>query len=188
MALNNILLHELVDRAVPPGGMVNCEALHKLLHVIVSNLDCPNPPKTDFKCTIGTKTAGVFDQKVESVSEKVKELRDMVDMQRKLISELHLKVQSLEKTSNGRGTSKKSLISVRSRSGMGPSKSSGEWTVIEHPGKVPTADKPKQTQLSTMNVRSMHSLAKDSIPLPRCVQCQQEMMTGTLGKTSVKKK
>ncbi|KXJ81804.1 hypothetical protein RP20_CCG017949 [Aedes albopictus] len=185
MAAGNVQLQELVDRAVPPGGTVNCEALHKLLHVIVCNLVNPAPIKTDFKCTVtavGTKPSGAaVAQKEDNISEMVKDLKNMVETQRKLISELHLKVQSLEKASTGRGrsrsrsrsrsrptsrnASKKSLTSARSRSVIKPSTSSGQWTTFHHPGKGPSVGKPKQR--SAMNVRPKQGSSKSvDIPIP----------------------
>ncbi|KXJ81803.1 hypothetical protein RP20_CCG017948 [Aedes albopictus] len=168
MATNNIQLQELVDKAVAPGAIVNCEALHKVLHVIVSNIGRPSPLKADFQCTVANlkPPADAASQKPEKVSEMVKDLKVSIEKQRQLISELHLKIQSLEMTSSEQRakprpkshscSTKKSQISIRSRSLMavGPtSKSSGEWTTWQHPGKAgPAAGKPLQLQCSTINI------------------------------------
>lgn len=93
-------LGELVDKAIPSGGAVNSEQLHKLLHVIVHNLSTVNEIKMDYKCTSGGKPpsgqSGMNKDDLALIHDKVKDLAEISEEQRQLLAELEGKIVSLE--------------------------------------------------------------------------------------------
>lgn len=180
MSINN-QLEELVDEAVPPGGTIDCENLHELLHVIVVNLADLNNINMDYKCSAESKTTNAIEknqQNVNQIKDQVKDLASMSEKQKRMLTEVELKVKSLEEELNkvskpgqpraGRRSRSHSRTRVVSRSNSKKSlkthsciepKRSQEWTTWNHPGKAGSS---KQTKISKMAINPKQS-APDSV-------------------------
>ncbi|XP_055611683.1 uncharacterized protein LOC129758242 [Uranotaenia lowii] len=90
-------LSETVDKVFPTSGQINTENLHHLLHVVVLNLNEANGLRTDYKCALdGQKPICKEAENLAAIQGKIRELCAMTEIQTKTLSELELKVSTLE--------------------------------------------------------------------------------------------